>query len=398
MNPISSNFSVAALPAIEFGSGKALDVPALAASLAKRIILVTGKESIETTDLWSQWIDTFGKLSLQYSRLIIETEPSPILIDTIVNEHRDYKADLVIGIGGGSVLDAAKAIAGLLTVSRPVTDYLEGVGLELDYEGQPLPYIAVPTTAGTGSEMTKNAVLSLQGPAGYKKSFRPNRLVPDYAVVDPDLLKTCSPSLIAANGMDAFTQLMESYVSTKASPFTDALAMDGLTAVSESLLNWYENTGDVQQARTRMAYGSMLSGITLAQAGLGSVHGLASPLGAFYPMPHGEVCGTLVAVATQTNIEALQERQTENIALKKYANIGRLLAIQPGLDDTQARQTLLDILHDWTQRMKLPQLSQYGVDKNSLTKIVEISRGSSMKTNPIVLRDDEIENILLARL
>lgn len=398
MNITNNNFSVAALPCIEFGSGKALTIPALAASLGRRIILVTGKQSIGTTELWPRLISTFNDLSLQYSRVIIETEPSPNLIDTLVSKHRNYNAELVIGIGGGSVLDAAKAIAGLLTVSQPVTDYLEGVGPELDYAGQPLPYIAVPTTAGTGSEMTKNAVLSLQGPSGYKKSFRHNRLVPDYAIVDPDLLETCSPSLIAANGMDAFTQLMESYVSINASPFTDALAMDGLKAVSESLLNWYENTGDTQQARTRMAYGSMLSGITLAQAGLGSVHGLASPLGAFYPMPHGEVCGTLVAVATHTNIEALQERSENNIALKKYAHIGRLLAKKPELDDQQARQALIDILHNWTQRMDLPRLSRYGVDHTSLKKIAENSSGSSMKTNPVVLLDAEIEKILVDRL
>src|SRR5690606_15653417 len=165
----------------------------------------------------------------------VEGEPSPQLVDDAVRELKDAGIESVAGIGGGSVLDAAKAIAGLLRVGNSVMDYLEGVGPELPYQGPALPYIAVPTTAGTGSEATKNAVLSVRGKNGFKKSFRHELLVPQYAVVDPDLLATCPRELIAANGMDALTQLLESYVSTKANPFTDALATSGLAAVRDGL-------------------------------------------------------------------------------------------------------------------------------------------------------------------
>ena len=226
--------------------------------------------------------------------------PSPAL--------REVAIDAVIGIGGGSALDAAKAIAGLLKPGNSVMDHLEGVGPELPYRGPATPFIAVPTTAGTGSEATKNAVLSLAGQ--FKKSFRDDQLVAEWAIVDPDLLATCPPHLIAADGMDAFTQLLESFVSTRANPMTDALARSGIMAVKDSLLSLYREQSAT--AREKMAYASLLSGICLAQTGLGSVHGLAAPLGAFFPIPHGVACGTLVATATAVNIAAMKAREPDN--------------------------------------------------------------------------------------
>ena len=173
-------------------------------------------------------------------------------------------------------------------------DHLEGVGPERPYHGPATPFIAVPTTAGTGSEATKNAVLT--APGGFKKSFRDDKLVAEWAIIDPDLLATCSPALIGADGLDAFTQLLESFVSTRANPMTDALARSGIMAARDALSSLYH--AQSAAARAQMAYASLLSGICLAQTGLGSVHGLASPLGAFFPIPHGVVCGTLVATAT----------------------------------------------------------------------------------------------------
>jgi alcohol dehydrogenase len=255
----------------------------------------------------------------------------------------------------------------------------------------------VPTTAGTGSEATKNAVLSVQGPDGFKKSFRDEKLVAEYALIDPDLLATCPPAVIAANGMDAFTQLLESYVSSRAAPLTDSLAWGGMKAARDGLLALYANAGDAA-ARERMAYAALVSGITLAQVGLGSVHGLAAPLGAFFPIPHGVACGTLVATATRVNIDALRARAANHPALEKYAQVGRLLSRQGQLDQAAAHAALIDTLEAWTRTLQLPTLAHYGVTHADIPRIVANSRGSSMKTNPVHLEDSEIAAIVSARI
>jgi alcohol dehydrogenase len=303
----------------------------------------------------------------------------------------------VIGIGGGSALDAAKAIAGLLRPGNSVMDHLEGVGPELPYHGPATPFIAVPTTAGTGSEATKNAVLSQAGPDGFKKSFRDDTLVAEWALIDPDLLSSCPPAVIAANGMDALTQLLESYVSSRANPLTDALALSGLMHLRGALLPWHAGQGDLAAHRAAMAYAALLSGITLAQVGLGSVHGLAAPLGAFFPIPHGVACGTLVAEATRTNLVALTERAPHRPALAKYATVGRLLS-GGEMNDHEARQHLLSRLGAWTEQLAIPRLGHYGVSQADLPRLVAHCRGSSMKTNPIELSDSEISQLLQARL
>lgn len=278
-------------------------------------------------------------------------------------------------------------------------DYLEGVGRGLAYHGPALPFIAVPTTAGTGSEATMNAVLSQQGHDGFKKSFRHPDLVAEIAVVDPLLLASCPATLIAANGMDAFTQLLESYLSCRANPLTDALAWSGLEAMQQHFFAAWEG-GDseiARQGRAGIAYGALISGITLAQVGLGSVHGLASPLGAYFPIPHGVVCGTLLAAATERNIHSLRQRQPNNPALKKYARLARLLNPDTELTDSQAQEALITTLHAWTQRLKLPRLGHYGVQASNVDNIVAGCRGGSMRTNPIVLTDDEIREIITSR-
>jgi alcohol dehydrogenase len=271
------------------------------------------------------------------------------------------------------------------------------VGPELPYTGPTTPFIAVPTTAGTGSEATKNAVLSVQGTDGFKKSFRDEKLVAEVALVDPDLLATCPPAVIAANGMDAFTQLLESYVSSRAAPLTDSLAWGGMKAARDGLQALHADAGDAA-ARERMAYAALVSGITLAQVGLGSVHGLAAPLGAFFPIPHGVACGTLVATATRVNIETLRAREPGHPALEKYAQVGRLLNKQGQLGQDAAHVTLIDTLEVWTSALQLPTLAHYGVTQADIPRIVAHSRGSSMKTNPVQLEDSEIAAILAARV
>ena len=199
--------------------------------------------------------------------------------------------------------------------------------------------------------------------------------------------------------MDAFTQLLESYVSLKANPFIDALAWSGMSAVKEGLFAaWKGKEPAATQGRGAMAYAALLSGITLAQVGLGSVHGLASPLGAYFPIPHGVVCGTLVAAATEVNIKAMQEREPENKALAKYAEVGRLLTGHNAMDDATAHLSLIALLAEWSERLELPRLNGYGITSTDFPLVVANSRGSSMQTNPIVLTDAEINAILVQRL
>ncbi len=390
-------FNIARLPRIVYGPGAITRLGDLAGTFGANALVVTGARSFQDSPYWEGLLAGFKARSVRWEVVRVAGEPSPQLVDDAVTYHRGRHWDVVIGIGGGSALDAAKAIAGLLIPGNSVLDHLEGVGPELPYRGPAVPFIAVPTTAGTGSEATKNAVLSSHGPKGFKKSFRDEKLVAEFALVDPDLLATCPKPVLAANGMDAFTQLLEAYVSSRANPMTDALALSGLEAARDGLLPWYEGTDDPAVCRSRMAYAALLSGIALAQVGLGSVHGLASPLGAYFPIPHGVACGTLVAAATRVNVAALAERDAASPALRKYADVGRLLS-RERLDDAEAIAALLTHLEDWTRRLNLPRLSAYGIRAEDFARIVANSRGSSMQTNPIVLTDDEIGRILTARL
>ena len=394
---VSFKFTLSRLPHIEFGPGSRAVVPDLVAKYGRRVLIVTGSRSFIEGKHWKTLTEAFAQRDIAWELIQVTGEPSPEMVDRPVLSMAGMGFDCVLGIGGGSALDAAKAIAGLLRAGNSVMDHLEGVGPELPYRGPATPFIAVPTTAGTGSEATKNAVLSIHGASGFKKSFRDEKLVAEYAVIDPDLLMSCPPGVLAANGMDAFTQLLESYVSSKANPFTDALAYSGMEKVRDALLPWHEGHGDGTEHRAAMAYAALLSGITLAQVGLGSVHGLAAPLGAFFPIPHGVVCGTLVGEATRVNIDALSRRTPDHPALRKYADAGRLLAGK-ALSDGEARLALLEILDDWTRRLNLPRLGEYGVKEADVTRIVANSRGSSMKTNPIELSDMEIAGIVRARL
>jgi len=394
-----NSFNISRLPRILFGQGRINELPGLITAHAQQVLLVTGQSSFRISPNWDALTQSLEKQNISWFNVVVSGEPSPRLVDEIVQKHLQDKIELVVAIGGGSVLDAAKAIAGLLPHGNSVMDHLEGVGKGIEYCGPALPFIAVPTTAGTGSEATKNAVLSIHGEQGFKKSFRHECLVPEYALIDPELLQSCPPELIAADGMDAFTQLLESYVSLKANPMIDALAWSGIESVKQGFIDaWQGQEPSASHGRAAMAYAALLSGITLAQVGLGSVHGLASPLGAFFPIPHGVVCGTLVATATEVNIRAMLQRQPNNPALTKYAQVGRLLSDQPNASEQQAHDSLVKALSDWTEQLGLERLNAYGIKESDFGRIVSNSRGSSMNTNPIVLTDDEIREILQQRL
>ena len=392
-----SDFSLSRLPRIEFGSGALAKLPAIARGYGTHALLVTGAGSLKSSPFWPTVTDGLKAQGMTWLHLAIPGEPSPQMVDEAVRALHPEPIDVVIGIGGGSALDAAKAIAGLLKPGNSVMDHLEGVGPEHPYTGPATPFIAVPTTAGTGPEATRNAVLSVQGTGGFKKSFRDEKLMAEVALVDPDLLATCPSPVIAANGMDALTQLLESYISSRAAPLTDSLAWGGMKAARDGLLALYADAGDAA-ARARMAYAALVSGITLAQVGLGSVHGLAAPLGAFFPIPHGVACGTLVATATRVNIDALRARAANHPALEKYAQVGRLLSREGNLNQAASHAVLIDTLDAWTRKLQLPSLAQYGVTPADIPRIVANSRGSSMKTNPIALTDAEIAGILATRI
>ncbi len=410
-------FTVARLPRILFGPGQAGELPGVVQGFGERALVVLRKSWVADEGDWARLRAGFESAGVELTIEGVSGEPSPAVVDGIVARTRNRTrasgagrapVDVVVGIGGGSVLDAAKAVAGLLIPGNSVRDHLEGIGPELSYRGPAVPFVAVPTTAGTGSEATKNAVLSERGPGGFKKSFRDDALVAQVAIVDPDLLAGCPPDLIAANGMDALTQLLESYVSIRANPFTDALALSGLAAARDGLLTWHAEAAAgrggggqgtlAAAARARMAYAALCSGICLAQAGLGAVHGLASPLGALFPVPHGVACGATLVATTRANVSALEARDPGSVALSRYAAVGWLLTGRAAADDAETRSALAPELESWRARLGVPRLSAFGIATSDIPAIVADSRGSSMKTNPVTLTDDEIATILKASL
>jgi alcohol dehydrogenase class IV len=395
------------LPEILIGRGRMAELPSVIRRFGQRAVFVVRGPGLTESDDWVAIKAGLHAAGISHDVESVRGEPSPDLVDALVARFREQgPPDVVVGIGGGSVLDTAKAVAGLLIPGNSVMDHLEGVGPGLPYRGPALPLIAVPTTAGTGSEATKNSVLSVRGPGGFKRSFRDDQLIARVAIVDPDLLRTCPPELVAADGMDAVTQLMESYLSVRANPLSDGMALRALASARDGLLPWYElaaagggGTDEAAPARAAMAEAALCSGICLAQTGLGAAHGIASPLGAMFPIPHGAACGATLAATTRVNVAALESRQPGSAALDRYAELGRLLAGSAGgggaeLGDEEARPVLVALLDDWRARLAIPGISAYGIRESDIPAIVADSRGSSMQTNPIVLTDAEIATIL----
>ncbi len=395
-----SGFTFSALPRIHFGNGAVSKLTEILLEYGRKVLVISGGRFFPESSAWVNLRSRLQVADIQWEEFVVLDEPSPQLIDEAVLEFKNAEIKAVVGIGGGSVLDTAKAVAGLLIPGNSVKDHLEGVGPELPYKGPSLPLIAVPTTAGTGSEATRNAVLGVRGEGGFKRSFRSEKLVARQALIDPELLVTCPPALIAASGMDAMTQLIESYVSVRSNPLTDSLVLGALEGARCGLWDWYCGGERADSGRSAMAYAAMVSGITLAHAGLGAVHGLASPLGAFFPIPHGVICGTLASAVAAANIRAMQKREPSNPALAKYAKLGNLLGGRPDLQNEPeaALEVLENTLALLISKLSLPRLGELGVQISDIQRIVGQSRGSSMKTNPIVLTDREIEQVLRFRM
>jgi alcohol dehydrogenase len=393
------------IPDFLLAPGAIDELPARTIPHGRRILLITGARTLERERLGERLAGGFGQQGIEHEHLTVTGEPSPDWVDETVRKYHPAGIEAVVAVGGGSPLDAAKAVAGLLPSGRSVMDHLEGVGRGVPYHGPALPFLAAPTTAGTGSEATRNAVLSRVGPGGFKKSFRAEALVPRLALLDPELLVSCPPDQRAANGMDAFTQLLESLVSQRANPLTQALAREGIRSFATAL-PWVKGETLREEAsvhaRAQALFAAFLSGVCLAETGLGSVHGLASPLGAHYPIPHGAVCGTLVAEATALNLAKLRQIQPDHPALAQYAWAGATLA---GRDERAARDHpereadhLVDRLRAWTEELALPRLSAFGVTPDALPSLATGATGASGKTNPAPLSSDDLAHLLASRL
>jgi alcohol dehydrogenase class IV len=385
-------FQFTRLPLIFFGNGKISALPGMIKKYGTTIILVTGRSSFLDSDAAGNLFSEFKKNGIKYHNTIIQGEPSPDVIDDIVSRYGGEHVDLVVAIGGGSALDSGKAISAIMYKDGSLQDYLEGVGTK-DHPGTKIPFIAVPTTSGTGSEATKNAVISRIGKDGYKRSLRHDNLVPDIALVDPGLTLSCSPETTAASGMDCFTQLTEAFLSIKSCEYSDALSYEGLKAVKSSLVRAYINGQDIE-ARTGMSFAALTSGICLANAGLGIVHGFAASIGGMYNIPHGIVCGTLMASSNEVTVARLRQKRNNDKALEKYTLLGRLFLDEENRSDDYYIDGFIDYLNRLTGEMKLPGLKESGIMESDIREISLITEG---KNNPVALSPEDLTEILYKR-
>lgn len=382
-------FEFATATRILFGPGAVREVAPAARAMGGRALLATRRSS-ESAGLLRA---AFKMEGIGCTNLAIEGEPSVDLVRQGVELARREQCELVVAFGGGSAIDAGKAIAALLANGGELTDYLEVIG-----KGQPLrhpsvPFIAVPTTAGTGSEVTRNAVLA-SAEHQVKVSMRSPLMLPRLAVVDPELTLELPPAITASTGLDALTQLIEPYVSIRAHPLTDGFCREGLHRISRSLRRAYHAGRDIM-AREDMSLASLLGGLALANAGLGVVHGFAAPVGGMFPAPHGAVCAALLPHGMRINIRAARARAPESDTLHRYETVARLLT---GKADA-APEDGVEWVCQLCQELQIPPLSSYGIQKRDVPILVEkASNASSTKGNPITLTMDELRELISCAL
>jgi alcohol dehydrogenase class IV len=370
---------------IIFGQGTINEVAPLAAQFGTTAFVLTGRTARHAEPL----VEQLTKQAVKSITFTVPPEPTTTVANQAVEKARDAKCALVIGIGGGSVLDTGKVVAAMLTNSGELADYLEVVGQGKPLKEPPVPYIAIPTTAGTGAEVTRNSVLAV--PEHHVKvSMRGPFMLPRVAVVDPELTCSVPPALTGSTGLDALTQLMEVFVCNNPNPMTDALCREGIKRAATGLLDAYRDAGN-RAARRDMAVASLFSGLGLANARLGAVHGFAGPLGGMISAPHGVICARLLPCVMAANLQALQTRKADAPVLRRFDELARLLTGKP-----QARAA--DGLA-WVQKLcaelNVPPLTQFGLKSADYpTVVAKAKRASSMKGNPIQLTDDELIKIL----
>jgi len=383
---MNTRFEFATATRILFGAGALREAGALAKQFGQNALVVTGRNPERAKPL----TEILTANGVRWTAFPVAGEPEVGTIEKGVAQARQAGCDQVISFGGGSALDAGKAIAMMLTNPGELLDYLEVIGRGKALSVAPLPFIAIPTTAGTGSEVTRNAVLAAPEHR-VKVSLRSPLMLARVALVDPELTLSLPPGVTATTGLDALTQLIEPYVSSRANPMTDALCVEGIRRAARSLAVAVRDGRNVA-AREDMAVASLFGGLALANAGLGAVHGFAGPMGGMFPAPHGAVCAALLPHVMAANIQTLRACQPDSDALRRYDEIGRLLA-----NDANARA---DDGVQWVVRLQdqlgIPPLGVYGIGPEHTTVLVEkAAKASSMKANPVLLGSEQLKDILL---
>jgi len=360
-----------------FGSGEIARIGAMAATLGKRALLVTGWGSLEGSGRFNGILRNLDSHGIAVDRFRLEKEPGLGEVSACSVMARSFRADMVIAVGGGSSIDLAKAAAAMARNTGMVKDYLEGVGKGSVLDSPPLPIIAVPTTAGAGSEATRNAVIG-SAKDGFKKSLRDPHLLPRIVIVDPELVVSCPPDVTAAAGMDAMTQLIEALTSRNATEPISALTVSGIRAGAKGLPRAVHK-GDDLEARELMSYASYISGVALSHAGLGAVHALASPLGGLFGVPHTKACAVLLPPVTAANLAALEQARGAKSGLEAYR---------------RAEEALGCSITEFCGNFKFPKLGDYGIQHTDLDKIVAGASPGSLKTNPVDLDHQELVELL----
>lgn len=388
-------FEFATVGRIVFGWGVADELGEIAASLGRRALVVVGSRTLDQAGAVDRLASRLTARQVDVVVFRTRGEPDVELVDAGARQAVEAGRDLVVGLGGGSALDAAKAIAGLAANGGSALDYMEVVGQGRTLTRPALPVIAVPTTAGTGAEVTRNAVIAAKDRA-FKASIRSAYLLPRVALVDPALTASLSPEVTASTGLDALTQLVEAFVSRRASPVTEALAREGIRRASRSLPRAYGH-GDDTAAREDMCLASLLSGIALANAGLGAVHGFASPLGGMFPVPHGVACAALLPHVMAANVRALRAREPDGPTLAKYAEVGEVLVGRRLGSEAETIDAGVQVLAEMCRQMGIPPLREFGIRREDVPGIVVQAEGaSSTRGNPITLTCEELTEALLA--
>jgi alcohol dehydrogenase class IV len=386
-------FEFFSVPRLVFGRGTVARLGSLAAEFGQAALVVTNAGRPGEGGIADRAAAELARSGVRSAFCTQDGEPVIEDVEQAVATGRGAGCDLVIGLGGGSAIDVAKAAAGLLTNGGGPLDYLEVIG-----RGQPLqqpaaPWIAVPTTAGTGAEMTRNAVLGCPEKQ-FKASLRSPHLLARVALVDAELARGVPRDVTVSSGMDALCQLIESYTSNRAQPITDALALKGIALAARALPR-VAAAGDDLDARDDMALAALLSGLTLANAGLGAVHGFAAPLGANFPIPHGTVCAVLLPLVMAANVRALRDQRADHPWLDRYATIGRALADQELPSPAAAIEAGIHCTRDMVRQFEIPGLGRYGLSADRIPAMVALARqASSMRYNPFVLDEETLGAIL----
>ena len=395
MDRSANSFEFCTVRRVVFGCGQFARIGELAGEFGRAALVTANGDDPGRGGAVDRLADMLADAGVRHVFVRQRGEPTVADVDRALAAARSEECDMVIGLGGGSAIDAAKAVAGLLTNGGSAIDYMEVVGQGLKITRPAAPWIAVPTTAGTGAEVTRNAVISCPE-RRFKASIRGEHLLARAVVVDPALGVPVPADVTARAGMDALCQLIESYTSTGARCVTDALAMAGIARAGRSLAAACRDGANLD-AREDMALAALLSGITLTNAGLGAVHGFAAPLGANFPVPHGAVCAALLPHVMAANVGALRADSPDQPVLRRYASIGRVLAQDADLDDADAADAGIRFVRDLARDLAIPPLGHFGVSAEHVGEMAALARkSSSMRYNPVALPEEVLCEVLRA--